>query len=351
MLARINYLTWSAITTTLIFGVIACQPPKQSTTSTEETTSAKALPGEGVKVHPAHGGLPEESFRAEIVSTALKQLGYQVEPVSALDYSAKLLAIANGDLDYTVTHWEKNHKGFFEKSGGEQKLERVGAIIPRMLQGYQIDKKTADDYQINNLAQLKDPKIAKLFDSNGDGKANLVGCDPGWGCEGIIEYHLEAYGLQDNVTHDQGKYPALIADVVTRYRQGEPVLYYTWTPYWLGAVLKPDEDVVWLEVPNTDLPEAQGELTVADTSIEGKNLGFPVDRMRIVASQQFLSANPSAKHLFELMEISPEDMSAESLRIKEGEDRPEDIRRHAEEWIERHQELFDSWVEQAKKAG
>ncbi|NES24500.1 MAG: hypothetical protein F6K41_37725 [Symploca sp. SIO3E6] len=44
-------------------------------------------------------------------------------------------------------------------------------------------------------------------------------------------------------------------------------------------------------------------------------------------------------------------MNQESLRIKEGEDSPQDIRRHAEEWIEQNQELFDSWIEEAKAAG
>ncbi|WP_293059360.1 hypothetical protein [Okeania sp. SIO2B3] len=33
-----------------------------------------------------------------------------------------------------------------------------------------------------------------------------------------------------------------------------------------------------------------------------------------------------------------------------GEDSPEDIRRHAKEWVENNQELFDSWLEEAKKA-
>lgn len=96
-------------------------------------------------------------------------------PLKAIDYTAKLLAIANGELDYTVTHWEKNHQAFFERSGGEEKLERVGTIIPQMLQGYQIDRKTADKYNITNIEQLQQPEIAKLFDSDGDGKANLVG--------------------------------------------------------------------------------------------------------------------------------------------------------------------------------
>ncbi len=43
-------------------------------------------------------------------------------------------------------------------------------------------------------------------------------------------------------------------------------------------------------------------------------------------------------------------MNVESLYIKDGEDSPEDIRRHAKEWVENNQELFDSWLEEAKKA-
>ncbi len=79
------------------------------------------------------------------------------------------------------------------------------------MQGFQIDKKTADKYKITNLEQFQDPKIAQQFDSDGDGKANLVGCNPGWFCESMIDHHIEAYGLQDTVEHDRGQYLALLA--------------------------------------------------------------------------------------------------------------------------------------------
>ncbi|MGB3534999.1 MAG: glycine betaine/L-proline ABC transporter substrate-binding protein ProX [Microcoleaceae cyanobacterium] len=333
----------SVVSVSLLLSLIACQKAPQSSTQSTDSPAS-------VKVRPSHEGLPEDSFQAEIVKIGLEKLGDEVESDKILDYTAKLLAIANDELDYTMSHWEKNHQVFFDKSGGEEKLERVGAIIPQLLQGYQIDRKTANEYNITNIEQLQQPEIAQLFDSDGDGKANLAGCDPGWGCEAIIEHHLNAYQLQETVEHDQGKYPALIADTITRYNQGEPILYYTWTPYWVSSVLKPNEDVVWLEVSVTDMPESQGTLTAADTSVEGKNLGFPVDRMRIVANKAFLAANPSARQLLQLIEIPPEDMNQESLRIKEGSDSPEDIRRHAQEWVEENQERFDSWIEEATKA-
>ncbi|WP_229419066.1 MULTISPECIES: glycine betaine/L-proline ABC transporter substrate-binding protein ProX [Moorena] len=333
----------------LLVGFISSQQIPQATT--ELTSSEIALPGKGVKVRSTYGYLADSQFMTHIVNTALEKLGYEIEKPKQLQPTTSHIALGNNDLDFTANHWEKLHTEFFEKNGGDKKLERVGVIVSDLLQGYQIDKKTAEKYKITNLEQLKDPKIAKLFDSDGDGKANLAGCIPGWGCELVIEHHLDAYGLRDTVEHDQGEYSVLIANSIARYKQGKPVLYYTWTPLWLATVLKPGEDVVWLEVAQTNLPEAQKGLTEKHTSIDGKNLGFAVDQIRFVANKKFLATNPAARDLFERFKMPIEELNAESLRAKKGEDSPADIRRHSQEWIKKNQKLFDSWLEEARKVG
>ncbi len=93
-----------------------------------------------------------------------------------------------------------------------------------------------------------------------------------------------------------------------------------------------------------------GNITEKDTSVDGKNLGFSGSKQSIVANKKFLEANSVAKRWFELVEIPIEDMNAESLRIKEGEDQKEDILRHAQEWVENNQEKYDSWLETARQA-
>ncbi|NEP28484.1 glycine betaine ABC transporter substrate-binding protein, partial [Moorena sp. SIO3I6] len=75
---------------------------------------------------------------------------------------------------------------------------------------------------------------------------------------------------------------------------------------------------------------------------------FAIDRIRIVANKKFVSANPAAKRLFELIHIPVQDINAQNELLNKGEDSSKDIRRHAEEWIENHQDLFDSWVEEAR---
>ncbi|NJL98294.1 MAG: glycine betaine/L-proline ABC transporter substrate-binding protein ProX [Synechococcaceae cyanobacterium SM2_3_2] len=304
------------------------------------------LPGSGVQVTPAYSVLGE-LFQTEVVNIGLEQLGYDVRPAQELEYATMHVAIANGDADYSAVHWTALHQEFFERNGGEAQMQRLGTIIPGVLQGYLIDKATADAYNITTLDQLADPEIAALFDSTGDGQANLTGCNPGWGCELVIEHHLDAYELRDAVNHDQGRYDALMADTLTRFEQGDPILYYTWTPYWVSGVLTPGEEVEWLQVPYTDLPEAQGDLSEEDTTANGINLGFAVDQQQVLVNNDFLVANPAAARFFEEVQVPLDDINAQNNLMQEGEDSVADIRRHAEEWVANHQDLFDSWIASA----
>ncbi|MBP0036968.1 MAG: proline/glycine betaine ABC transporter substrate-binding protein ProX, partial [Roseofilum sp. SID1] len=59
---------------------------------------------------------------------------------------------------------------------------------------------------------------------------------------------------------------------------------------------------------------------------------------------------PMAKHWFERVQIPLADMDKISLRIKEGENSQEDIRRLAEEWVSANQEQFDRWIAEVKEA-
>lgn len=342
-------LTLATVVAFLLVSSIACQSTNNTTPKSE--TSASALPGKGVRVRPGAGYAAESRFIPEIVNIGLKKLGYEVEDIKQLTPSAVYVALGNDELDILALHWEYLFAGFLEKSGGKAKLEVVGNVTNNLLQGYQIDKKTATQYNITNLEQLKDPKIAQLFDSDGDEKANLFGCYPGTGCELIIDHQLNAYGLEETVEHDKGEPSILIAETLARYEQGEPVLFFAYTPHWITLELKPGEDVVWLEVPFTSLPKEMGEFTEKDTSAEGKNLGFAVDRIRVVANRKFLEANPATKRFFELVQVPIENVSTQQKLMEEGEDRPEDIRRHAEQWVEKNQEQFDRWVEEARIAG
>ena len=338
------------VITGLVTWVIACQPNPDianDDTQLNEPATEAVMPGDGTILQVGHSDWMEEVFVLEILNTALEELGYDIADRQQADYTALHASIVNGDLDYT-SFYDPTQLNMFENMGGEAALSLVGEIS-RGQDGYLIDKATSEAYQITNIAQLQDPELAQLFDSDGDGKANLAGCQVGWGCNEDIRHHLEVYSLQDTVEQDEANYTLLLADVQTRYEQGEPVLYYGSYPMWIFAQLKLDEDVVWLEVPFTDLPGLPN-VTDADTTVDGKNMGrLPVFH-RIIANPEFLEANPVVKRLFEVANVPADDISAESVLIQAGENSPEDIRRHADKWIEDHRARVDEWIKQAQQA-
>nr|WP_245597906.1 glycine betaine/L-proline ABC transporter substrate-binding protein ProX [Ottowia thiooxydans] len=306
------------------------------------------LPGKGVRVQPLKSSIAEETFQTLLVMKALEKLGYEVQPIREVEYPTAHLAIANGDATFMADHWDPMHNDFYKNSGGDAKLWRDNTYVADNIQGYLVDKKTADEHKITNMSQLADRAIAKLFDTDGDGRANLTGCPPGWGCETMIETHLSAYKLRDTVQHQQGSYSALMADVIARYKSGQPVLYYTWTPYWVSNVLVPGKDVVWLQVPFSALP---GEQAGQDTTLpNGRNYGSVINNQRILASRAFIEAHPDAAKLFSLMRLPVADVTAQNNAMNDGQNSSADLERHTEGWIKAHQSLFDDWLAQARAA-
>ena len=310
--------------------------------------AANDQPGKGVSVQPLKSTIAEETFQTLLVTKALQQLGYDVKPIKEVDYPAAHLAIANGDATFLADHWDPLHADYYKNAGGDAKLWRDNQYSTGALQGYLIDKKTADAHKITNIAQLQDPKLARLFDTDGDGKANLTGCNPGWGCEAVIEHQLTAYKLRDHVQHVQGNYSALIADTIARYKQGKPILYYTWTPYWVSNVLVPGKDVVWLQVPFSSLP---GEQKGIDTKLpNGQNYGFVVNTQKILANRAFVDQHPDAKKLFSEMKLPVADINAQNKAMHDGANKPADIERHVDGWIKAHQATWNQWLSGARAA-
>ena len=319
--------------------LVAMSPPTRA-------EDAGRLPGKGITVQPVKGTVDEEAFQTLLVSRALQRLGYTVLPLKDLENGTQHVAVAHGDATFTATHWLPLHKAFYENNGGDKAFYRAGVFSRNAVQGYLIDKATADKHGITSIMQLKDPKLAALFDTDGDGKADLTGCNPGWGCELAINKHLKGLGLGAAITHRQGNYQALIADTIARHKAGKPILYYVWTPFWVNTVLRPGKEVSWLEVPN--LPGATGD---DDTALpNGKNYGFQLNQQYILANKAWAEKNPSAARLFSLMQVPVEDINAQNMRMRQGEDKPADIERHVNGWIKAHRKTFDGWIEQALRA-
>jgi glycine betaine/proline transport system substrate-binding protein len=284
-------------------------------------------------------------FQAAIFQQLLSELGYDVELVGDLGADVFYQAVAEGeDVDLWANGWLPLHETFLMDE------EIFGEAIPvgfqvrnGALQGYLIDKATADEYGITSIADMADPEIAALFDTDGDGLANLTGCNEGWGCAvAINEEHLPTWDLESSINHVQGDYALLMSETVQRFERGESVFFYTWTPNWTINELALGEDVVWLDTPGIEgVPALDG---VTGCTTDPCQMGFVGNDIRAVANSDFLLENPAVAALLEVVEIPLSDIAEQNVMMQEGADSDDDIQEQAAEWIDDNRDQVDEWL-------
>jgi len=276
-------------------------------------------------------------FQAEVYKRALEKMGYKVAEPKAMKPSVFYLAAAAGDLDLWVNGWFGTHDTYIKEAKG--KVKAVGNVMSKGgLQGYLIDKKSADKYGIKTVMDIK--KHAKQFDSNGDGKADMVACPPGWGCEKQITKHFAELGLGDFINPVQADYSASMADAIAKFKNGKSVLFYTWTPNWTVGALELGKDIVWIEVPYSKTKSVK----VPNATKSKINMGFGADDIRPAANVDFLKANPKIEKMLKKASIPLADVAAQNMKMNAGEKSERAIKKHANAWIKANQSTFDSWV-------
>lgn len=314
-------------------------------------------PGQGVKAQPARATWNTGYFQEALVRAGLKELGYKVQKPKELQNPLFYQALALGDVDYWTNGWFPMHKEHMSKDFFE-KGEVVGYVVKSGgLQGYLVSKREVDKFNIQSLDDFKRPEVKAAFDSNGDGKADLVACPPGWGCDNTITYHLDVYDLNEHVNPIKAGYTASMADALANYKTGNPVFFYTWAPNWTIFKFKPGVDVMWINVP--EIKPRPVEIEAADrmvvAGVEGAvsdpaKLGFVVADIQIVANKKFLAANPAAKAFFEVFTLPLADINEQNTRMQNGEKSQKAIERHVAEWIEKNRKQWDLWLDAARKA-
>ena len=155
------------------------------------STAAQKKPGKGLTVRPARATWNTGFFQEALVRRGLEQLGYDVKAPKDLQNAIFYKVVTLGDVDYWANGWFPNHnsqlpKNFNKKAGMYGYIVKEGG-----LSGYLVSKKHAEQYKISSLDDFKRPEVQKAFDANGDGKADLTACSPGWGCEKIIHRDIK----------------------------------------------------------------------------------------------------------------------------------------------------------------
>lgn len=320
------------------------------------TVSGNALaqdekPGEGVTVQPAVATWTSAVPVSWVFVELLEELGYDVQKPVSLSNPVAYLAVSEGDAAYFPNGWFPLHDPQLPDN-----FDEVGTIFEPLcptcgVQGYLVDKDSVEKYDIEGIMDIvENDEIRAAFDHTGDGRVDLYGCPPGWGCHEGINAMIEKFDLGDDINHVDAGYSANFSEVLSREDTGDSVLYYTWGPSAWILELVPGEDVMWVNAPgivDTDAERASGVEGAVTDPVE---MGFAAADIQVVANNDFLDNNLAADELFSRVRIPLAWISSVDARIGEEDLTDSEVRPIAREWIEDNRDTVDEWLDAARAA-
>ncbi|QGY39606.1 glycine betaine/L-proline ABC transporter substrate-binding protein ProX [Pseudodesulfovibrio cashew] len=306
-------------------------------------------PGEGVTLRPARATWNTGFFQEALARRGLEELGYEVKAPKNLQNPIAYKSIYLGDIDYWCNGNFPLHNPQLPKNFEKRAVILDPIIKAGGMQGYLVSKKAVEEFNIKSLNDFKRPEVKKAFDLNGDGKADLTACPPGWGCEKVISKHMKVYDLAGDINPIKASYEAGMASAIGAYKSGKPIFFYTWTPNWTVFKLKPGQDVMWINVPEEG--DDQGTVSGVKGAVSDPlRNGFMVYDITVVANKKFLEKNPAAATFLKNFKLTIGDVSAQNTRMNEGEKSDKDIAKHVDEWIAKNKATWDGWLEAARQA-
>ncbi|MXZ67412.1 MAG: hypothetical protein F4Z17_00070 [Acidimicrobiia bacterium] len=271
-------------------------------------------------------------MQAAIYAQLIEELGYEVTDPAAATLSPYSFypALAAGQYDLWANGWFPLHDIYLEGENVtgqavDLPIDPVGwQVAQGATDGLMIDKATADSLGITSMDGVA--ANAGAFDHDGDGKADLFGCNVGWGCESAINDQIANESWGSSVEQISGTYDELAVGVVDKVSAGQSALFYAWTPNWTNTVLVDGQNAVWLQ--------------------------SNVNHIRAVANTEFLDRNPDVQRLLEVVAIPLGDIAAQNAKMAAADEYSEaDVQADAQAWIAANRAQVDDWLATARAAG
>ncbi|MQV08102.1 ABC transporter substrate-binding protein [Sinorhizobium meliloti] len=286
------------------------------------------------------------AFITEVMKTILSK-GYdcQVDPIPGNSVTLEQ-ATANNDVQIFAEEW-LGRSDVWNKAVEEKKVVAVGKTFVGASEGWfvpdyvvhgdparNIEAKAPD---LKSVSQLTDPKIAEIFaDPEEPSKGRFLNCPSGWTCEGVSTAKLEAYKLGETyVNFRPGTGTALDAAITSAYLQGEPILFYYWSPTAIMGKFK----LIQLEEPAYN--EACWKELSSANGKRDEGCAFPSVDVAYGVNSTFASEAPEIVEILEKATFPLDEVNASLAYMA---DNKVDATAAAAEFLKTKGDIWSKWV-------
>jgi len=245
-----------------------------------------------------------------------------------------------GDIDVHPDVWLPNQESFTKKYVDGAKTVQLSSNPYEGNQGFCVPKKFGEDNKITDIADLGRPDVAKLMDSDGNGKGEMWIGAPGWASANVNQVKVRDYNLMEFIEPIRAEEAVKTARIKDAVAKGEGYAFYCYKPHavWymfdVTMLTEPKFDAAnYKMVQPSDSPDWFTESKVA-TKDALKNV-------QIAWSKSLKDRSPAITEFFERFGLDADDVSGFAYEISGKGREPAEV---AKEWIEKNPKRVDAWL-------
>lgn len=245
----------------------------------------------------------------------------------------------NGDIDIHPDVWLPNQKSFTDKyvSGTEKVALSSNAYEGK--QSFCVSKKFSEANGVTSIFDLARPEIAKLMDSDGNGKGEIWIGAPGWASANVNQVKVRDYGLMpfmEPIRADQSVMTATVGDSISK---GIGYAFYCYSPHAIWF----QHDIVRLEEPAFDASKYKALQPSQDPDWFENSKVMTEDALKAVQiaySKSLEGRSPAIADLVKNIKLTGDDVSSFAFQIEGGKSAG-DV---AKAWVAANSDRVDKWL-------
>ena len=143
----------------------------------------------------------------------------------------------DGSLDVQPDLWSQHTTAMMNEYvlPGSKQTIRLNKTPYKGTEGIFVPGFVQDELGVKQLADLAKPEVAKLFDSDGDGKGEYWAGAVGWEATNHSMVRAKSYGFDKGFTATTVEQPVFLAQLDAAMKKKKPIVFYYWTPEWIFA--------------------------------------------------------------------------------------------------------------------
>ena len=244
-----------------------------------------------------------------------------------------------GDIDVHPDVWLPNQETFTKKYVDEAGTVTLSGNSYEGKQSFCVSKDFSEEHGVTSIFDLARPEIAKLMDSDNNGKGEVWIGAPGWASANVNEVKVRDYGLMpfmEPIRADQAVMTARVGDAI---KKNEGYAFYCYSPHAIWF----QHDIVRLEEPAFD-PEKYVALQPSDdpdwfekSKVQTEDA---IKNVQVAYSNSLTDRSPAIADFLANMALDGETVSGFAFEIEGGKDAA-DV---AKAWVEKNSDRVDSWL-------